>query len=360
MHKKIYKRQHILNKKQNLFFSEMVNSIEEIKNIKINNLFKKSIYSFENSFQSLFNAMKDNAFINFFYGSCQNIIQVFAQSCMYLIAGKLLVNNDITLGDLTVISNYFQKIISSFMFFGGIGKSYQSNKTNFDRLQTYIQNDIEHNGEEILNTNIRKIKINNLSFSYNSGKSLLNNINTEFNIGINLIKGSNGTGKTTLIDLIIGLYPQSYEGDIKYNEVEISKLNLYKTREEYISYAGQKAIIIKGDIYDNIKLNNNVSNYDVEKIMKSFNFDLNNHYDETRINSTKDNKSGGEFQKIMLARTLLSKKNILIFDEPLSFLDKESKKTFINKINELSNNTIIIIITHDSEFDNLASNILYI
>ena len=77
------------------------------------------------------------------------------------------------------------------------------------------------------------------------------------------------------------------------------------------------------------------------------------------VNHNKSNKSGGEFQKVMILRTLLSNKDILIFDEPSSFLDKDSKEILVNEIEKLSSNAIILIITHDSIFDTIAKNIYF-
>jgi ATP-binding cassette, subfamily B, bacterial PglK len=194
--------------------------------------------------------------------------------------------------------------------------------------------------------NFKKLTLKNIQFSYRNRKTLFHNLNLEINkndiIGI---KGTSGSGKTTLVNLILGIIKHN-KGTITIND----KFDPDETNfEKLISYTPQDLFLINGSIEENIALGIEKNNIDKEKmkaaIKKSGLEDFVNKLPEknkTKINSNILNISGGQAQRIAIARNFYYEKKINIFDEFTSALDDENEDNILKHL-KLSKNTIIII-----------------
>ena len=223
------------------------------------------------------------------------------------------------------------------------------NKSNFIEKENYV--DIGP---------IENIRLQHLNFSYEIDP-IIKDFSYNFVKGkIYCITGYNGAGKSTLLDLIMGLYQDEYTGDIIFNNINITDLNMRQIIGEYFSILSQKSIFLFGSIRENIKLNKNISDEEINKILYEFNFysDLKDLSLDTIINFTCNNFSGGELQKIALCRMLLYKNCVHILDEPTTYLDYKSKKNLLNYLEEIKKNSIVIIVSHDNEIINNADYII--
>ena len=195
------------------------------------------------------------------------------------------------------------------------------------------------------------IQFKNVSFKYpSSDQYVFKNLN--FSIKSNEcigIVGKSGAGKTTLIDLFLGLLnPQ--EGEISVNNKIIKKnLDLSKIT----AYLPQQALTLESSIIDNITLENNRKNIDEKKLISSIkNADLENLI-ESLPNKTRSvisdeglRLSGGQNQRLALARIFYHAKEIIIMDEATSSLDKETEELILENINNFKGKKTIIVITH--------------
>ena len=161
---------------------------------------------------------------------------------------------------------------------------------------------------------------------------------------------------------MLGLYT-SYQGTVFFNSINARDIDHYELRKNHISFVDQNSILINSSIHENICLDNEVS----KEILKEYliGFKLINSIESVdsflskNINELSTNVSGGESQKICIIRELIRNKKIMIFDEPSSNLDLESKIYFLKILNEIKKNHIIIIVTHDKVIlDNLDGNII--
>ncbi len=210
---------------------------------------------------------------------------------------------------------------------------------------------------EKTNVNFKNsIELQDISFSYkNRNKIIFENLNFKINkkdfIGI---YGPSGGGKTTLISLLCGFYNPT-KGKIFIDGIEVH--NLEKTNWlKNISYLTQENNLIDESILRNItfEFDDDKVNYDLfeEVCAQSGLSDLIQKLPEkynTEIGQKGITISGGERQRIGIARSLYAKKEILIFDESTSNLDDENKLKFIETLNELSLTKTIIIISHDRD-----------
>ena len=207
---------------------------------------------------------------------------------------------------------------------------------------------------------IESIKIKDVSFGYENRKNLiLEKINLTFIKGnIYGLVGETGSGKTTLLNIITGLIRPS-NGIIKYNNLEIN----YEAYRK-ISYVSQETYLQSSTIKNNIAFGCDESDIDFIKIkscLKQAQLDqlIENLPEglETNISELGANFSGGQIQRLSIARALYADANLIIFDEPTSSLDENTKNEILNMIAKLKKNRIIIMITHAKEDLNICDKI---
>lgn len=199
------------------------------------------------------------------------------------------------------------------------------------------------------------IQIKNMDFRYRkSKKKLFSNLNLKIAkndlIGI---FGKSGSGKSTLINIIIGLIkPDS-------GLIKIDDKNLIEVKEKFqskISYIGQDPFIIDDNVLVNICFKNPISNFDKIKIIKCLKkvslyediLKLKNGLEEN-LGTGGSKLSGGQKQKLLIARTLYFNKEILILDEATNSLDKNSEEEIFKLILKIKKSRTIFVITHDQK-----------
>lgn len=198
------------------------------------------------------------------------------------------------------------------------------------------------------------IDINNLSLGYD-GKKVLNNLS--FKVDENdfiCIVGPNGSGKTTLIKGLLGII-KPMKGTIKYNNVSKNSMG-YLSQDTKIdkNFPASVSEIVLSGCLNHLGLKPFYSKKDKEeclsnlKLLKIENLKNKNYCD----------LSGGQRQKVLLARSLCASNKLLILDEPSNNLDYNSKKELYNLAYLLNknNNITIIMITHDLDHNNLIGN----
>lgn len=195
------------------------------------------------------------------------------------------------------------------------------------------------------------IKITNLKLSYESF-TVLNKVNLDINSNeLTVIIGGNGSGKTTLIKAILGLHP------IDHGQILIKgEKNTQAIISKNISYVPQYAKFDRDfpiTVKEIIQLECNDR--------KKCNIGISGHLEEFNAGQLSNKKigdlSGGELQKVMIARALIKDTDILILDEPTNNLDSKAIEYFQNKVNKLiASKKTIIIITHDVSFLNQVKN----
>ena len=200
-----------------------------------------------------------------------------------------------------------------------------------------------------------RIEINNLSFSYDNlrdkNEFTLQNINLEIKTNsIVGIIGKTGSGKSTLVDLIIGfLKPKS--GNIKLDGKDLSNDETLKKWRSCISYVPQKVFLSDDSILSNICFGLDSGSVDQNLLKKSIEFsNLNNfienlnNKENTRIGENGAMISGGQSQRIGIARAIYQDKDILIFDEATNQLDVKTESIILENLKKI--NKTIILITH--------------
>ena len=208
----------------------------------------------------------------------------------------------------------------------------------------------------IKNLNFSKLNFKDVNFKYKEkDDQLLSNINFQINKGDYVgIIGSSGAGKTTILNLIIGLLTPSS------GKIEINSQSMDTQLKEWqlnLAYLPQDVFLIDGSLKENITLEDDNLKIDNKKLsevieksnLKSF-VESNEMGLETTIGENGIKISGGQRQRLGIARALYSNKNFLILDESTNALDEKTKKLIINELYSLKKYFTIIFVDHNEDY----------
>jgi ABC-type multidrug transport system fused ATPase/permease subunit len=211
------------------------------------------------------------------------------------------------------------------------------------------------------------ISIDKLTFGFQkSGINLINDLSIDVKAGeMVVVIGESGVGKTTLANLVLGFLP-----DYTISNIRISRLNpreAYKKWPGAICYVPQKSNVISGTVRENICLGYDSAYFPDEKfwqilelvelstLVKSFRYGLDENLSEGGVNL-----SGGQKQKLVIARALFTNPKLLILDEPTNALDGGADDSILNNLRNLNPKLTFLIITHNYSTMKLADKILFL
>lgn len=222
-------------------------------------------------------------------------------------------------------------------------------------------------GSDVMDTVLEEVTISfeNVSFCYpDCTDYVLKNINIELHSGKHYaIVGTNGSGKSTIIKLLIGLYT-NYDGKIKINGKDIRELPTENLRK-YYSVAFQDFVKYNIPLREYFELGDTVNESELWKFLHAFEMDqiiktwpkgLNTAIG--RLQSDGHEISQGQWQRVMLAKTLLHKAPVRIFDEPTSAIDPIGERKLYDQIADMTAGELTIFITHRLGAAKMADEIL--
>lgn len=344
---------------------ELNEHFDQLEIIGAYNFKNTAILKFDSRFKELFNTFKkQNKLLTFGSCSSQVIFQLWIGG-IFLIDVILLAKGAMDITSFVIVFMYANMVPTLWTTLISIIWRWQDYSVSLNRYFDYYSNNNEVLGEEKINK-INSITCRSLSFSYNEKKVLSDiSFSTKMN-KLFMILGENGTGKTTLIKIITKQLSVSSD-QLFINGIDINMIDNESLRDS-ISLVTQVPYIINGSIKENILMG--VGNYDLEKfntliellgidkLAMKLGVTLNdNIYDEKIL------LSGGEKQKINLARALIKHASVVILDEPFRNLDNETCNNLRDYIINSKKDFCYIVITHDHVLDDfLSSNdeILYL
>ena len=332
--------------------------IDLFKNHKIIKIFQRESFEESRSEKFVDNLKEKSAKIAAVYIRSTPIMEVLTGimiAVLIFYSGKLILNDELA------INNFFS-------FLAAMMLAYQPVKTltkvniaisqglaAADRIIPIIdiKNEINFNKEnKNLNFSDGNIVFNKINFYYKSNieNQVLRNITTKFLGGkMTALVGHSGSGKSTLLNMIPRIYSPS-NGIIELDGQDISKVNLASLRNQ-ISIVDQNTTLFDDTVLNNIKYArpdaSNEDIYEAAKLSMSKDFidNLENGF-ETMIGENGVRLSGGEKQRLSIARAFLKKSKIILLDEATSSLDSETEQKIQKALNELTANKTTIVIAH--------------
>ena len=350
-----------INQNRFKYISEGFGAFREIKSFGISEIFNNRFFLSSKRFSEAYSTL------NTIYNAPRYIIEFFVFLTLVFLIFRF--NDDDNLELLSVISVFglaaikllpiFQQVFSCFAQIRGHRNSLDL--IYLDIVNPSFSSDVfkektlfhEENNNSINNNSfISYLKLENITFSYSNGVSVLSDLNLIINKGdLIAIIGKSGSGKSTLSDIITGLIVPKL-GNMVFKDVFIDKFNLELLRKS-ISLVPQSPFIIQGSFLENITFSIK-DNKDEAKVWDIINqvglFDFIDKLDnglQTTIGEGFLTLSGGQRQKLAIARALYRESEIIFFDEPTSSLDPESKLEITNLIKSLVPFKTVITISHD-------------
>ena len=354
---KIAKRVSILKRSENrsfeLFQESLSETLELFSQIKAANQDK-------NFFDRVINTAKEikNRSIEFTYksdGASRLSFLVFLSGFEVFRAASILVvaYSDLSIGLMFGIFGYLWVMMTPIQDILNIQYAYHNAKKSLDRINSIFALKVEphyaHNCNPFKKSLTNKIEVKNLSFAYDDGKNILSKINLTIEKGAKVaIVGASGSGKTTLAHLLVGLY--SFDsGDILYDGCSIKDIGLDIVRDN-VYLVLQNPEIFNDTIRANLTFGKEV---DDDKLLAALDIaQLGNFVQnlkdglDTQVGKNGVKFSGGQRQRLSIARMIVQNPNIAILDESTSALDVHTENRLFESLNEYLKEKTTIIIAH--------------
>lgn len=333
---------------------KMLNSEKSFKN-KLNELLTKHTKS---SF--------DKEYVNIRYDFYYDIVFSVLECLELFLMISLIINKELDIANALVIHNYAER--TKYLGYSIDYLIKQMNRFNLSCKRVYeLIDSPKFIKESFGNTHLDHINgdfmFDNVHFSYDK-KEVLKGMTFKVNANTTVaFVGKSGVGKSTIFSLLCKMY-DNYTGTIKIDGIDINELDKDSIRGN-ITVVSQNPYIFNLSIRDNLKLvKEDITEEEMINALKLadlYNFvkDLPNGLD-TIVGEGGVNLSGGEKQRLAIARAFIQKTEIILFDEATSSLDNESQKAITNAINNLKKDYTILIIAHRLSTIKNADKIIYI
>lgn len=293
--------------------------------------FLKNIFKFDN-YNNTISILKD-------------LVNAMGYLTIIYVGAKMVILGNLTFGDLLVfvnLLNYFLEPIKNII---DLNSEIKEAKNSLRRILELFKN--ENKKQTFIdNVKVKEISFNNLSYSYDYKEKQLKKINLKLKKQKILILGKSGSGKSTLFKLLMRYY------EIPRNQITINGYDINDYKDDVIkqnfSYISQNEILYTDSIYNNLKIDKNITDEQIIEISKKCFIDefLNDLGLNMLIEENGYNLSGGQRQRIILARALLKNFEVLIIDEGLSQMDINLERKILKNLFKMYENKMIIVISH--------------
>ena len=291
----------------------------------------------------------------------QALIIAIAMTAMLALAANEVAKGNMTLGDFVLINAFMMQLFMPLNFLGFVYREIKGSLANIENLfgllaKTAKVQDVPDATELRLagpgdnSQNQASIVFNNITFAYNKKRPIIKGISFSINAGEKVaVVGQSGSGKSTLVKLLFRFYDVD-SGDIQINQQDISKVSQHSLRT-HIGIVPQDTVLFNDTLFNNVQYGCPTASKD--EVLKAIELA---HLSEfiaslpdglaTMVGERGLKLSGGEKQRVAIARTILKNPQILVFDEATSSLDSHSEQAILTAINEVAKNRTSLVIAH--------------
>ena len=276
---------------------------------------------------------------------------LFGFTATLIIGGFLALDGEIKVATYSVLLFITQRLLWPLTELGDTFDLYQRAMASFNRIFSLKNEspDIKNGSKEFKKLN-KNITLENVTFAYVDNFDILNNVNLTINSGqTTAIVGSTGSGKSTLIKLLLRLY-EINNGSIKFDSTNLKDLELSSLREK-IGLVSQDVFLFEGTVLENIAYGDlSASEREVWNAAQKSEADefINKlpQKENTIVGERGQKLSGGQRQRISIARAILKNPEILILDEATSSVDNETEAAIQRSLDILKQDRTVIVIAH--------------
>ena len=331
--------------------SNLSNSISGILNVKSFTRETKELDRIESSSNEVRSANYHAIKLSAAFIPIIRVAILFGFTATLLIGGFLALDGEIKVATYSVLLFITQRLLWPLTELGDTFDLYQRAMASFNRIFS-----LKNETSDIGNGNIefkkleKNIELRDVSFSYVDNFNVLNNVNLTINAGqTTAIVGSTGSGKSTLIKLLLRLY-EINNGSISYDSNSLKEIELSSLREK-IGLVSQDVFLFEGTVIENIAYGDlKASESEVWNAAQKSEADefINNlpQKENTIVGERGQKLSGGQRQRISIARAILKNPEILILDEATSSVDNETEAAIQRSLDILKKDRTVIVIAH--------------
>jgi len=285
--------------------------------------------------------------------SGQALIIASAITALMWLGSSEVVTGSLSIGELVMINAYMIQLFLPLNFLGFVYREIRRALTDLENMLGLLNKKPQVTNAPNANTlNVPngEIAFNNVSFSYNANRPILNNISFKVKAGSKVaIVGASGAGKSSLARLLYRFYDVT-SGSITIDNQAINSVTLDSLRKA-IAIVPQDTVLFNTTIRENIAYGRpSASDSDIDKAIEMAHLkDFINTLadgDKTRVGERGLKVSGGEKQRIAIARAILKQSPILIFDEATSALDSQAEQAILKAMHEVASEHTSIVIAH--------------
>ena len=349
--KKLYKLKEKILLNQEFLNKHLIRGFMELVVFRTNKKYDTEIKVTKEGIKNIVNGKTKIKLVHeIFFSAFALIVHVL----QILVLGYAVFKSDLSVGAVVTVISLLGKAYEPIAIFNVEYVDYKLNKVTVKKYTDLL----DLKDDESLNNGVIMKKVNgdiefkNISYGYDNQKTIINNLSFKIksNSSVALV-GKSGSGKSTIIKLIIGLIKYN-KGNILIDGNELSKLNLSSFYDN-VTYVSQEVPIFDGTLKENLIFDKNISDKEILRVLKLVCLDkfyekLENGLD-TELGEKGIRMSGGERQRVALARLFFDDSKIIILDEATSAIDNITEKLVINNVLKQLNNKTLIIIAHRLE-----------
>ena len=353
-----------MNKADNDASTKMIDSLLNFETVKY---FNNENHEFNRLDQSLekyeYSANKNRMSLSLLNVS-QTLVIMTGITIMLVLSVFGIKNNIISVGGFVVINAYMLQLYQPLNFLGTIYREIRQSLIDMENMFNLLneKNTVQDNGINKIGNSNSEISFQNVSFGYHHNRTIINNISFHLPIGKSLaIVGPTGAGKSTISKLLFRFYDPD-NGEILINNENIKNYNQESLRQ-IIGIVPQDTVLFNDTIYYNISYGK--PNASAEEIINAakiagiheFIQSIPNQYN-TMVGERGLKLSGGEKQRVAIARTVLKNPSVFFFDEATSALDSSTEKKITKNLELISKGKTTLIIAHRLSSISRADNII--
>lgn len=329
------------------WFGDTVGGINEVK---LFNIFNKKYKEFNIYQKKVIDKQKEMNMLNQWNVTTDLIMLQILSTVLYIVGANLVFNFQLSIGSVFAFITYSAYVTGPISAILNIGYLLSGIIPSTKRYYNFMALHEEDDNGNLIVPNFGELVLKNIFFGYETDKSILIDVNIDFPKGSKTaLIGRNGSGKTTIINLLTRLYAP-INGKILLNGTDISMISLQEYRN-MVSVVSQQIYLFNDTIRNNICLYKQMDDAVIEEVCKDSG--LEDFIKEVSLDYMVGQNgamlSGGQKQKIALARALIHDKPIIIFDEATSNTDAYSEQQINGLLNTKLKEKTVIVITHKKE-----------
>ena len=297
-------------------------------------------------------ARRMNRLSLFTLNSGQALIISVAMACMLMSAAHYVLIGEMTLGDFTLVNAFMFQLFLPLNFLGFVYREIKASVANIERMFVLldIETDVPDNATKGLNVTRGEVVFDRVGFDYDNGRQVLNDLSFSVPAGKTLaLVGGSGAGKSTITRLLFRFYDVT-SGQIRIDDQVITDVSQTSLRQA-LGIVPQDTVLFNDTLRNNLLYASpDASEADLQDVVQMASLDRlvaeNPAGLETVVGERGLKLSGGEKQRIAIARMLLKRPAIMVFDEATSSLDSETERSIMKEIRRVSEGHTALIIAH--------------